>query len=499
MSTSILERMRRSTDSATTRIIIGVVAIVFIFWGAGTGGRNSRETGVLATVGGEQITNTELYREMRLRNKGTQGTSEDDARRIQAEVLEAMIEEEMLVQEAASLGLVVSSEEVSRVIVYEKGFEQDGKHSRELYLRLIKSMGLTEEKHREMIRRALLIQKLQDVVLAGAHVSDAEIARAYELQNTTADLRWVRVPETAMLDDIAVPDAEIDAFLANNELKVKERYDADFERVYKVPRKAAFSAILLRSDVQGTDPAALRAKMEELRAQALNADEAAFAELARRYSEDLTAVNGGDMGLSPEPLMDPPLAAAIFAAGSGKVTEIAETGRGLWIARVRTAEGAKELAFDDVKRDIARTLVAQQSVGKLTQEYAEKVLAAWKASGEAPMDLLGAQGLAAEDTGPQPLGSLSVPGVAQDAGVQQAVAQQKAVGVLPSVYPAPGGWVVAAVTSWTPADPSKLGEQKDMLKLTVLARSRAAYLEAWREDLKKRVSITRTSTAGSAS
>lgn len=496
---SILERMRRSTDSATTRVIIGVVAMFFIFWGAGQTGGPGNESALLATVGGTRITTSHLYREMRARNLGLQGTSEEESKRIQSALLEQMIQEELLVQEAERLGLVVASEEVTRIVVYEDAFEQDGKHNRELYLRALKRLGLTEEKHREQIERQLLIQKLQDVVLWGAHVTDAEIARAYDLQNTLVDLSWVRVSELALMDDIQVQESEIDAFLANSELKVKERYDADYERVYKVPRKATWSAILLRSDLPGTDAAALLAKAEEIRKLAEATDDAGFAELARTWSEDLGAAGGGDMGQTPEPLMDPPLASAVFAAGAGKVTAVTETARGLWIARVRAVEEAKDLSFDQVKRDIARQLVAQQSVGKRTQEYAEQVLAGWKAAGAPPVELLAAQGLSVTSTGPQPLGSLSVPGMAEDSGVRQAASVQRATGVLPGIYPAPGGWVVAAIASYTPADPAGLAAQKDQLRLTVLSRTRSAWLEAWLEDLKKRSKVERTGVLGSTS
>lgn len=496
---SILERMRRSTDSATTRIIIGVVAMVFIFWGAGTGNNNRGAAEVLATVGGERITTSDLYREMRNRNLGLQGTSEEESKRIQDALLEQMIQEELLIQEADRLGLAVSSEEVTRIVVYDQSYETDGKHSRELYLRALKRQGLTEEKHRELIRRRLMITKLQDVVLWGAHVSDAEIARAYEAQNTMVSLRYVRVPESALLDDVVVQDAEVDAYLAANELKVKERYDADYERVYKVPRKASFSTILLRNDVTGTDAAALAAKAEEIRVAAEATDDAGFAALARRYSEDLTAVAGGDMGLMEEGMMDPPLATAVFAAGPGKVAAVAETGRGLWISRVRTVEEAKDLSFDEVKRDVARQLVAQQSVGKLTQEYAEKVLAAWKASGEAPADLLSAQALSADDVANEPIGGLTLPGVAESAGLRQAAMSAKAVGVLPGVYPAPGGWIVGAITAYTPADPAGLAADKERLRTAVLNQTRGEYLQAWLEDLKKRVKVERPQSAGSAS
>lgn len=385
------------------------------------------------------------------------------------------------------MGIEVSTAEVRRIIARNPNFKdpETNRFSEELYERQLKRMGLKPAQYEESLTRALLTQKLQSVVYAGASVSDGDIRRQFELQNTTAEVQWVKIGELALLDDVPVTDAETDAFLAASELKVKERYDKEYDKKYKTPRKAAWSAILLRNDIEGVELPALKSKLAEIKAQAEKGDDAAFAELARRYSEDLTAVNGGDMGLTPEPLMDPPLATAIFAAGAGKVTEVVETSRGVWIARVRQVEDAHETPFEEVKRSIARDLVAEQGMGKVAQEYAEKVLAGWKAAGAPPMDLLDPQGMVPQGSGPLPLASFMVPGLGSNPALEAAVAAQKATGVLPGVYPTTGGWVVAAVTSYTPANPAEFDAQKDRLRLQVEAEARMRFVQAWLEDLRK--------------
>lgn len=499
---STLERMRRSMDSTSMRVIFGVVVMVFIFWGAGSGARKaSNDAGTAAIVGRERITTNALYREMRLRNDGKVGTSEEEQTRFRDEVLDQLIQEEMLVQEAGRLGIEVSSEEVLRVIARNPNFKspEDNAFSEELYERQLKRMGLKPAQYEDSIRRVLLTQKLQTVVFAGANVSDADIQRQFELENTSAEVQWVKVSESALLDDVPVTDAEVDAFLAASELKVKERYDKEYDKKYKTPRKAAWSAILLRNDLPGVELPALKSKAGEIKAQAEKGDDAAFAELARRYSEDLTAVNGGDMGLMEEALMDPPLATAVFAAGAGKVTELVETGRGVWIARVREVIDAKETPFEEVKRSIARDLVAEQGVAKVAQEFAEKVLAGWKAAGAAPADLLDPQGLAAQSSGALPIGSFSVPGLGANPALEAAVQTQRAVGVLPGVYPTPGGWVVAAVTAYTPADPAAFEGQKERIRVRVEAEARMRFVQAWLEDLRKRSAIENLMGAASTS
>lgn len=486
---STLERMRRSMDSTSTRVIFGVVVMVFIFWGAGGSARKaSQELGAAAVVGSVHITTNTLYREMRLRNDGKVGTSEEEQTRFRDEVLNQLVQEELLVQEAKRVGIEVSPEEVRRVIARNPNFKspEDNHFSEELYERQLKRMGLKPAIYEESIDRALLTQKLQEVIFAGAIVSDADIKRQYERENTSAAVQWVKIPEAALLDDVPVTDAEVDAFLAASELKVKERYDREYDRKYSTPRKASWQGILLRSDLPGVELPALKARILDLKAQAEKGDDAAFAELARRYSEDLTAVNGGDMGLSPEPLMDPPLAKAVFEAGAGKVTEVVETGRGLWIARVREVVEATETPFDEVKRGIARDMVAESGVSKLSQEYAEKVLAGWKAAGAPPAELLDPQGIVAMSSGDLPLAGFTVQGLGANPALEAAVASQRAVGVLSGVYPTPGGWVVAAITSYTPADPAGFEAEKERLRVRVEAEARMRYVQAWLEDLRKR-------------
>ena len=485
---STLERMRRSMDSTSMRVIFGVVVLVFIFWGAGgTARKASNDAGTAAIVNGARITTNTLYREMRLRNDGKSGTSEEEQARFRDSVLDQLVQEELLVQAAYDMGIEVSSEEIRRVIARNPNFKdpETNRFSEELYERQLKRMGLKPAQYEESISRVLLTQKLQAVVFAGANVREADIRREYDLENTTAEVEWVKVSESALIDDVPVTDAEVDAFLAANELKVKERYDKEFDQKYKTPRKAAWSAILLRSDLEGVELPALKSKLAEIKAEADKGDDAAFAELAKRYSEDLTAVNGGDMGLMPEPLMDPPLATAIFAAGAGKVTELTETGRGVWIARVRTVEEAKETPFDEVKRSIARDMVAEQGVGKLAAEYAEKVLAGWKAAGSAPVDLLAPQGLSTASSGSLPLAGFMVPGLGANPALEAAVAAQKAPGVLPGVYPTPGGRVVASVRSYVPASDADYAAQRDKLRIRVEAEARMRFVQAWVEDLRK--------------
>ena len=368
---------------------------------------------------------------------------------------------------------------------------EDGKFNEELYDKSLKNMGLSQGKWEDMIRRDMQIEKLVGIVSSAVQVPEADVKHAYAQDNTTVDLAWIKVPEAALLDDVPVKDSEIDDFLTKDAVdqKAKKQYDADHDRLYNTPRKAQISAILLRNDIPGNDPDSVRSKMTAIQKQAAAADNAGFVELARIWSEDLTAANGGDMGLLPEPLMDPTLARAVFEVGAGKTTDIVETGRGLWVARVVQVIDAKETPFEDVKRNIARELIAKDRVGALTQDYANKILTAWKLGAAPPQDLLAAQDLKVKDTGSEQLSRLSVPELGDATALMAAVQSATGPGVLPTIYPTAGGWVVASLTSWSGADMSQYEAGRDPVYQRVMMAERNRFVEAWLTDLKKHTKI----------
>ena len=488
---SLLESMRQGTQSTAMKLVFGAIILVFVFWGVGTGGAPTSAT--LAEVNGKRITDTMFNKEMRQRRSNiTAGLTDDQEAELQREVFQGIIEEEVFFQEAQRLDIEVSDEEIARVVLQQAAFkDNDGKFSTTLYERALTRMGLTRGKFEERLRRDLMAQKLVGLVLNAAPVAEFTARRAFEVDNTKLTVQWVRVPEDALLDDVPVDQAAVDARLAMNEAEVKAAYDADFERLYSRPAKADVSSILLRSDLVGVTPDALARQAAEVRALAAATDDDGFADLARRWSEDLSAVNGGRLGMMADAQLDPPVARAVFATDAGGTTDVVTTSRGLQILRVHARQEAENSPFDDVKGQIARDMVAREQLKKVTEEYAERLLAAWKAADRAPADLIAEQGLQVEESDAVRPSQPILPSVGPNQGLGDALAAVTGPVVLDGIYPIQGGWVVAAVTGFEAADDAMWGIQRDRYLAQARMMEQSAFASAWKDSLLARTQIVR--------
>lgn len=81
-----------------------------------------------------------------------------------------------------------------------------------------------------------------------------------------------------------------------------------------------------------------------------------FAEFAKKYSEDVSARDGGDTGFIVRGKMVPEFEEAVFSLKQGQISDIVETEYGYHIIKVEEVLPGKTLTLDDVKDRIAQIL-----------------------------------------------------------------------------------------------------------------------------------------------
>jgi peptidyl-prolyl cis-trans isomerase D len=486
---SLLDNLRRGTESTAMKVFFVIVVITFVFWGVDRKLANAPHSNTLVEIGtGDRITDMDYQRRMRdLTQRMQEAPDEDQLKALGRKVLETMIQDKVALHEAKRLGIEVSDDELARYILQYDAFKDEGgKFNTKLYERQLKRMGLTKGRFEEKAREAMMLEKLKRVAVVGAQVLEPEVKRRYTDEQTQLELQLVRIPDELVLEKVPVDEPAIEAFLAASEPEVKAQYDADFNRLYNIPKKARVRAIVLRSDLPATADSEETGVTPELkkRADAIRkeADSKDFADLARRYSEDLSAGAGGLLGTMSEPQMDPALAKAVFATPAGSVSDVVETGRGLEIVKVESVEDARSIPFDEVKREIARDTIARKEVGRVAGALAEKILAEWKSTGALPQTVLDENHLTVTSTGvmspmdPSPILESS-PDV-----LSAAMAAGKS-GVLDGVYPTANGRVVANVVSFEAPSPDGYAAAAEALRLRMTYEARNTFLEAWTKDL----------------
>ena len=394
---TMLDRMRRHKGwlkwSLALVVLTFVVFYIPDFFTASTGAAPSE---VLAEVEGHDITVREFQRRYRAqlqayRNAYGAQMNEQLLRQlgIEQQILQTLVDEEAMVAEARRQGISVSDVEVRQRILTLPAFQENGQFIGEARYRQLLQLNnppLTTTEFEDSLRRAVLLEKLRNVVTAWMSVSDPDVVNEYRRRNEKIKLDVVPLTPDAFRTQVSVTDADVAAHFEKNKEsyrigeKRKVRYalvdvdqvrqqvtipEADIEAFYKqnqtqysTPEQIRASHILLKTE--GKDEAAVRKQAEDL-LQRVKAG-ADFAALAKQYSEDeVSSTKGGDLDYFGRGAMVPEFEASAFAMKTGDVSDLVKTSFGFHIIKVVDRREAATRALADVRAEIEDQLKWQKA------------------------------------------------------------------------------------------------------------------------------------------
>lgn len=228
-------------------------------------------------------------------------------------VLEALIVQELLWQEAEDKKLVASDAQVAARVSEAKqkaGSEQD-------YEKRLEEAGFTAEAFEEDVRRQLSVERLiQEDIAKDLSVSDAEVHAFYEA-NTDKLTRPAQIHARHILIKVA-PDADEAAKQA-----ARERAEAVLEKARK----------------KGAD----------------------FAALAEEYSEGPSGPRGGDLGFAPRGQFVPAFEAAAWGLEPGEISDVVETRFGYHVLKLEEKRPGEVVPEAEVSDRIRQHLAEQKS------------------------------------------------------------------------------------------------------------------------------------------
>lgn len=140
----------------------------------------------VATVNGEAVTKSQFERRLATvqnyyeSNMGIKFEEESGAemlKNLQEMVLDQMVTEHLLLQEARKQGIKVDKEEVKNQIEQDKLMVG----GQEVYLEILKNqLKMTETEYQAEVEKQIMVEKLYEQVVAGQVVSDEEIQKYYQ-------------------------------------------------------------------------------------------------------------------------------------------------------------------------------------------------------------------------------------------------------------------------------------------------------------------------------
>ncbi len=363
-------------------IVMGVLIISFGVWGIADIFRGfGRST--LATIGSTEIS-TEQFRQTyndRLQQIGRQfgrPLTPDQARAfgIDRQVLQQVIAEAALDEQARRLGLGQSDEDTMKSILADPNFKgTNGAFDPARFQQVIRQFGFTEQRYITEQRKVSLRRQLAGTITDGLAVPNTMLQVASQFQNEQRAIDYLKLTE-AQAGTIEAPSSEAlaayyeqhkaqfrapeyrkVAYLAvtpDSIAKWSEISDDDARKVYE-ERKDKLSTPERRQVSQIVFPNAEDAEA----ARKKIADGASFEDVANERGLKPADV---DLGLvSKADMLDPAVANAAFALPAGDVSQPIKGAFGTALVKVAKIEPGVQPSYESVASTIKREIALERA------------------------------------------------------------------------------------------------------------------------------------------
>ena len=279
---------------------------------------------IIARVNDRLITQSELDKRVDTSAKAPQATTHDRAQ-LRRDALDDLIKEKLLNERAKELAVAATDPEVDEALTRVKA-----------------QYNLT---------------------------TDAEFDTALAQSGLTRDELKKQLRETITLQKVIGRDVTNRLEVTDDMLRLE--YEREKEKLHTVPEQAHVSEIVIRFD---KDDAASRERAGRriAEAQAKMKAGAAFADVAREYSEGKAKDRGGDLGVVSKGEMLPAIDAAVFSDPPSEYTAPLLLPSSMHLFRVVERKPAGFKPFNDVK-EIIRKRIGDELYDKRFGEYVTRL------------------------------------------------------------------------------------------------------------------------------
>ena len=223
--------------------ILGAIVVTFAFFGIDAYFRDGGTGSAIATVGDQRISQAEFGEALRRQQEqvrellGNEATaSVIDGPEIRAMVLDRLIQQRLLVEQASREGVLIPDADLQKLLLDIPAFRDGERFSLAKYEEFLKSRRRTAVQFESELRGDLMAQRLSDAYAGTAIVPAAIVERLARLREQKREVRWSVITPEQFLDRVTLaPDA------------AQQYYDAH-QAEFRIPEKARVQYIVLSPD-----------------------------------------------------------------------------------------------------------------------------------------------------------------------------------------------------------------------------------------------------------
>jgi len=387
----MLQAMRNKMHGWPSIIVLGLAVLAMSLFGMESY-FTSHSDSFVAKVGKREISQNafqDRMNQLRQQASSQQGVNFDpsifEKPETKLRVLDAMIDEQLLLQANTDWGMRVSDQAMRDYIAAIPAFQVNGQFDATSYRAWLVSQRKTPEMFESEIRSSLASQLLPTAVSDSTIVSDPQVDQFLSLLTQRRDLRYILLPKPALVDSqvsdadaqawykahladymnpeqvsvkyIEVDSADLKADATPSDADLQKRY-ADEKQRFVQPEQRLASHILINVPANATpdQQKAALAKADKIAAQANPSD---FAKLAEQDSQDLgSRRQGGDLGWLEKGVTNPAFDAALFSLKKGEISKPVLSSDGYHIIWLRDARSGDSKPFAEVRDQLVKEATA---------------------------------------------------------------------------------------------------------------------------------------------
>lgn len=377
----MLQRIHDTMGKWVVVVILGLIAVTFIFWGVG----DFQNVGVqfAAKVNGEDVPLTDFNRALQARENQYRTIyrselPEDVRRELRRAVVDELVRDAALRQRVEEQGYRASAARIDEAIRDVEAFQVDGEYSDQLAIGVLANQGFTPAMFRALTRESLEVGDLQDGIVDSTFLTPAEFRRYIELYNQRREVAYALFDLEPFRAGVTIDDAAIAARYENNQASYQTTESVDLEyvelaladvaatvevseeelRAAYEEERARFETMeqrharhILIEVADGQDDAA-RAAAEAVLARLRGGED--FAAVAAEVSADAgTKAQGGDLGWISRGMLVGPFEDALFALEPGSLSEPVRSDFGFHVIRLDEVRAGEVQPFETVREELA--------------------------------------------------------------------------------------------------------------------------------------------------
>lgn len=393
----MLERIREGSQGPLAMTIVGLIIVSFAVTGVGSY-LGTSSTQAAATVNGEEITLNEVesaYQNQRARMEAQFGESvtaafanETYLENFKTQVLDQLISDKLVEQQAIEIGLRVSTEQIKQTIFEIDAFKIAGQFDNDTFQSVISRQNFTPASFRDYLRKQMTTEQLSNVINGTSFSLDDEVAAVLRLQQQTRTARTLEVGSADFASDVTVSDEEVTQYYESNlsDFDTQEQVKLSYVTLsvadlianesiseedvltnyqenitaYQIPEERRVSHILIE---YGDDEGGSKATAEEV-FEMVNTPDADFAEIALKRSTDIVSAEvGGDLDFIIRGDWSESFEDAAFALKEvGDTSEIVQTEFGYHIIKLTELSPIVTTPFTEVKAELTKLLLKDKAM-----------------------------------------------------------------------------------------------------------------------------------------